>query len=89
MFVRNNSNFKIILFIILAVFSIWAIFQIKEIAMLFFASYVLACSLNPFVDKMSTKIPRGIATTIAILVSGFLLLLVLEKQACCQVTHSN
>ena len=31
---------------------------------MFFASFVIACSLNPIVDKLSKKLPRGIAADI-------------------------
>src|SRR5574344_107686 len=37
-----------------------------NIALLFFASYVLTCSINPLVDKLSTKMKRGTATTLTI-----------------------
>ena len=77
MFFKNNSNYKIILFLILAIFSVWMVIQIKEIAMLFFGSFVIACSLNPLVDKLSKKMNRACATTLVLLVVSVLLLLVL------------
>lgn len=38
--------------------------QITTIVMLFFASYVFACSLNPLVDKFSEKVNRPLAASI-------------------------
>ena len=42
--------------------------QISNILMLFFASYVIACSFNPLVNKMEKKIKRPIA--VALLISA-------------------
>ena len=69
MFWNKNINYKNILFFILAVFIIWFILQIKNIALLAFGSFVLACSLNPAVDKLSEKIPRALASTLVILLT--------------------
>ena len=49
------------------------IFCCKDIAIMFFASFVIACSLNPIVDKLSKKLPRGIATDIV--TAGVILLI--------------
>ena len=73
---KNNSTYKYTLFALLAIFVIWGISQIKETAMIFFGAYVIACSLNPIVDKMSNKIPRALATAIVIIFSLILVLLV-------------
>ncbi len=64
---KNGINIKNILFIMLAVFLIWFIVQIKNIAILAFGSFVLACSLNPMVDKLSNKLPRPFAATCVII----------------------
>lgn len=53
---------KNIIFAILAILCIVFITKIKDIAILFFASYVIACSLNPIVDKLSKKVSRGFAS---------------------------
>lgn len=50
-----------IIFFIIAVLFIIFVTKIKDIAILFFASYVIACSLNPLVDMLSKKIKRGAA----------------------------
>ena len=73
----RNINFKNLLFIVLAVFLIWFIIQIKNIALLAFGSYVLACSFQPAVDKLSEKIPRSIATTIIIMTAIIIVVLFL------------
>ena len=61
-----------IIFFIVAVLFLYMIFTIKDIAILFFASYVIACSLNPLVDKLSKKMKRSLAS--AIVLSGTILL---------------
>lgn len=76
MLFKNNSNYKYILFLLVVIFTLWTVSQIKEIAMLFFGGFVIACSLNPIVDKLSKKIPRTWATTIVVLASVVLVLLI-------------
>ena len=66
MFWNKSFNLKNVLFLLVAIFLIWFIAQIKTIALLAFASFVLACSLNPAVDKLSKKMSRGYASTIVI-----------------------
>lgn len=76
MFLRNTNTFRTVLFIILAIFVVWSIVQIKEIALLFFGAFVIACSLNPIVDKLEQKMPRALATTIVIILATAILLVV-------------
>ena len=40
--------------------------MISGVAMMFFASYVLACSLNPLVDRLSRKMKRPLAASIVV-----------------------
>lgn len=61
---------NIIFFILLILFIIF-IFQVSEIAIMFFASFVVACSLEPVVKRLSKKMKRPAACTITLL--GFLL----------------
>jgi len=62
---RKYISAKNVVFFILAILFIVFITKIKDIAILFFASYVIACSLNPIVDKMaSKKISRNLASGI-------------------------
>lgn len=60
---------KNIIFFILAILFIVFVTKIKDIAILFFASYVIACSLNPLVDKLSKKMKRGIASAVVLLLT--------------------
>jgi predicted PurR-regulated permease PerM len=57
---------KNIIFFIIAVLFIIFISKIQDIAILFFASYVIACSLNPLVDKLSKKFNRNAASLIVL-----------------------
>ncbi len=66
-------NFKNITFSVLLILFLVFIFRCKDIAIMFFACFVIACSLNPIVDKLSTKLPRGFATNLV--TSGILLLI--------------
>lgn len=58
----KNIIFIILVLIILAILS-----QIQVIALLFFASYIIACSLNPIVDKLSKKMSRATAASLVLL----------------------
>lgn len=62
--VKKYINFKNITFCIVALLFIFFVVKCKDIAMLFFASFVIACSLNPVVDKLSKKCSRKLATFI-------------------------
>lgn len=61
---KNSITVKNIIFILMVIILIKFFSQITTTAMLFFASYVFACSLNPLVDKFSMKIDRPIAASI-------------------------
>ncbi len=65
---------KNIIFFIVAILLIVFITKIKDIAILFFASYVIACSLNPLVEKLSKKFNRGISSAIVLLSTVFVIL---------------
>lgn len=60
-FTTNNIIFLILVIIVLAFLA-----QIKVIALLFFASFVIACSLNPVVDKLEKKMKRYTAASLVI-----------------------
>lgn len=68
-------NFRYIMFTFIVVLFLFFIFNCKDIAIMFFASFVIACSLNPIVDKLSKKLPRGIATELV--TAGIILLILL------------
>lgn len=75
MFWNKGTTLKNLLFVLLIIFLVWFIVQIKSIALLAFASFVLACSLNPAVDRLSAKMPRGLASTLVI--TGTILIVIL------------
>lgn len=58
---------KNIIFIIIAILFLIFVTKIKDVAILFFASYVIACSLNPLVDKLSNKLNRNISSAIVLI----------------------
>jgi len=64
---KQYLTVKNIFFAALLVLSVYFIIQIKEIALLFFGSYVIACSLNPLVDKLSKKMNRAVAAGIVVI----------------------
>lgn len=77
-FVKKYITIKNIIFFIIAILFLSFLTQIKDIAILFFASYVVACSLNPLVDKMEKKMSRSLASVIVlasvlVLSAGFIL----------------
>ena len=72
-FYKKYLNYKNITFTIVVVLFLFFIFKCKDIAIMFFASFVIACSLNPMVDKLSKKLPRGFAANIV--TAGILILI--------------
>lgn len=56
-----TKNLKLMLFLSMTAILLVLIYIFKEIALLFFGSYVIACALNPVVDKMSKYMPRWLA----------------------------
>ncbi len=60
---------KNIIFFIVMILLIRFIATIKDIAILFFASYVIACSLNPLVDKFAKKLNRNAAAGLVLLIT--------------------
>ena len=64
MFGKNSVTAKNIIFLIMVILLIKFFSQITTTVMLFFVAYVFACSLNPLVDKFSTKISRPMAACI-------------------------
>lgn len=64
MTVKNSITVKNIIFILMVVFLLKFFSQVTATVMLFFASFVFACSLNPLVDKFSKKVSRPLAASI-------------------------
>ena len=57
---------KNIIFLILVISLIYIMPKVTGIALLFFAAYVIACALNPYVSKMETRFGRNGASIIAV-----------------------
>jgi len=53
---------------------IWVLYQARDVILLLFASFIIACALIPVVDCLSEKIRRGLAVFIIYFV-GFLVIL--------------
>jgi predicted PurR-regulated permease PerM len=64
--IANSQN---IIFAIGFIVYIICLFTITDIALMFFATYVVACALNPLVDKLEKKCNRTVAA--AIVFGGF------------------
>lgn len=66
-FLRKYGTVKNIIFSIIAVLFLIFLTKIKDIAILFFASFVISCSLNPIVDKLEQKkMKRSLASTLVL-----------------------
>lgn len=68
---KRLLTFKNIIFLILVVVLLVILPKIVNILLLFFAAYVIACALNPYVVKMQKYMNRSIASIIAVLCSCF------------------
>ena len=65
---KKLFNTKTIIFILLIVFLLLIMPKVAGLLMLLFASYVLAAALNPFVNKVQTKVKnRALASSIIVL----------------------
>lgn len=80
-FFAKHVGIKNFIFLVLTILFLIFMAQIKDITILFFASFVIACSLMPIVDKICNKFPkmnRSAASAIVLLGSlfiGFLFLI--------------
>ena len=80
-FFNKYIGIKNFIFFVLAISFIIFMAQIKDIAILFFAAFVISCSLNPIVDKIcekQKKISRPLASSLVLLgtlLIGFLFLI--------------
>lgn len=64
---RRHLNIKNFIFIAIAILFVIFIAKIQDIAIMFFASYVIACSLDPIVEKLSAKMSRQQASLLTLL----------------------
>lgn len=77
-FFRRYMSAKNIVFFVLAVLTLIFLTKIKDIAIMFFASYVIACSLNPIVDKCEKRgVKRALAAGLVLCGTIFIALLFL------------
>lgn len=65
---RKYVTAKNVIFFIIVILFVIFVTKIKDVAILFFASYVIACSLNPLVDKLiaKKKMARSLASSIVL-----------------------
>ena len=75
-FTQKYLTPKNVLFGIAAILFLIFISKIPDIAVMFFASFVIACSMEPLVQKLSNKMSRATASAVVIL-SGLLILTLL------------
>lgn len=66
---------KNIIFFIAAILFIILIIKVQDIVLMFFASYVIACSLKPFSDRLSTKLNKNLAAILVLLAAIVVILL--------------
>ena len=71
--IKKLFTYKNIIFFIVAILFMLAIPKIMNILLLFFAAYVFACALDPFVEKLSKKMNRTMAIIIVIVMSFLLI----------------
>jgi len=63
-FTPINIAFLVVIIAILVIMG-----KIFDTVMLFFTAYILACSMNPIIDKLNKRMPRTLATLLVLLVS--------------------
>ena len=64
---KSFRNTKNLIFLIIAIICLLFLPKIIGIMLLFFAAYIIAAALNPYVNKLESKMNRGLATTIVVL----------------------
>lgn len=69
---KEHFTIKNVTFFILILIVLVCLYQIRVVALLFFASFVIACSLNPIVDLLEKKMKRSTAATLVL--SGTLII---------------
>ena len=86
-FVIKYLNSKNIVFYLVMILFLLFIINSKDIAIMFFASYVIACSINPIVDKMEEKMPRTLATILVTL--GILVVVLTIFIPVCELSYEQ
>ncbi len=64
---REYISVKNIVVFALILVALWFLSQVSNVIMLFFASYVIACSFNPMVNKLEKKMKRPLAVGLLLL----------------------
>ena len=67
--IKKLGNSQNIIFLIGIIIYVICLFTITDIALMLFVTYVIACALNPLVDKLEKKCNRSLAA--AIVFGGF------------------
>ena len=89
---RLGNSQNVIFLIGIIVYGI-CLFTITDIALMLFITYVIACALNPLVDKLETKCNRNIAAAIVFggFVGGILLMflpiMILKMEKECNIIN--
>lgn len=63
---KKSFTVQNIYFTALVLFILFLLVKMTDVALLLFCSYVIASAINPFVDKLSEKMPRAYAVTLMI-----------------------
>ncbi len=63
---KSFRNTKNLIFLIITILCLFFLPKIMGIVLLFFASYIIAAALNPYVNKLENKMNRGVATAIVV-----------------------
>lgn len=71
---KSCFTVKNVSFFLLILFTIFCIVKMTDVALLIFASYVIACAINPMVNKLSEKMPRPIASVLVIIIIALITL---------------
>ena len=72
----ERFSIKNILLVLLVIIIAYLMYKIVDIMLILFASYVLACSFNPIVDKLEKKMPRNVATGLVLTIAVIIMLLI-------------
>lgn len=75
-FFRKYFTSKNIIFLVVAILFLVFLTKVQDVAIMFFATYVLACSMEPLVQKLSHKYKRSTAASIVLLGSVLLICVV-------------
>lgn len=84
----SKKNPQKILFSIMIAILLILIYIFKEISLLFFGSYVIACAINPIVDWLARKMPRWAAITL-LYFSGIVIILIIAIPLCVVIVEET